>query len=141
MEVSECYGVDGNRNYDVQFNTTGVSVNPCSDTYPGTHAFSEPETGYVRDVIKEYGDRIELYMDIHSHGNWVLYAYGDRSLPGNVAQLHHVGAVMGAAMDAMKLPQASFYRVGNSAILLYGTSGSGQDYAQVIQFMHLLFFF
>ena len=139
MAVSECYGVDGNRNYNVNFNTTGVSSNPCFDTYPGTHAFSEPETGYVRDILIEYVDRIQIYMDIHSHGNWVLYGYGDRSLPANVAQLHHVGATMGAVMDARKLPQATYYRVGNSATLLYGSSGSGQDYGQVSLLTHTSF--
>ncbi|XP_021183742.3 carboxypeptidase B [Helicoverpa armigera] len=127
-----CLGVDANRNFDVLFGTTGVSDNPCALTYPGTHAFSEPETGYVRDILHEHLNRIQLYMNIHSHGNWVLFGYGDHSLPPNAAQLHHVGAAMGAAMDAMKLPQAGYYLVGNSASLLYGTSGSAQDYAQVI---------
>lgn len=78
-------------------------------------------------------------MDIHSHGNWVLFGYGDNSLPPNVAQLHHVGATMGATMDAMKLPQADYYSVGNSATILYGSSGSAQDYGQVIPLTHTLF--
>lgn len=38
---------------------------------------------------------------------------------------------MGAAIDSLRLPIAPFYRVGNSASLLYATSGSAQDYAQV----------
>lgn len=70
-------------------------------------------------------------MDIHSHGNYVLFAYGDSSLPPNTPQLHQVGAAMGAAMDAMKLPQVGYYLVGNSARVLYGSSGSAQDYGQV----------
>lgn len=108
-----------------------MSDNPCQNTYPGTHPFSEPETGYVRDILEEYLDRIQIYMDIHSHGNWVLFGYGDRSLPPNAAQLFHLGSAMGAVMDAQKLPQAGFYRVGNSATILYVSSGSAQDYGQV----------
>ncbi|KAJ8713191.1 hypothetical protein PYW08_008495 [Mythimna loreyi] len=133
LDVHEtCFGVDGNRNFDVQFNTTGVSQNPCALTYPGPEAFSEPETRYIRDILHnpEYKDRIQLYMDIHSHGNYVLYAYGNHSLPENAVELHHVAAVMGATMDSLKLPQANLYRVGNSATVLYGTSGSAQDYGQ-----------
>jgi hypothetical protein len=37
------YGVDLNRNYSYQWGTTGVSMTPSADTYPGTGAFSEPE--------------------------------------------------------------------------------------------------
>ncbi|KAJ8711539.1 hypothetical protein PYW07_008781 [Mythimna separata] len=127
-----CFGVDGNRNFDVSFNTTGVNQNPCSLTYPGTQAFSEPETQYIRDILRnpEYAERIQLFMDIHSHGNYVLYAYGNHSLPSNAADLHQVAAAMGATMDAMKRPEAGFYKIGNSATVLYGTSGSAQDYGQ-----------
>lgn len=126
-----CFGVDGNRNFNVSWNTIGISPNPCSDVYPGPFPFSEPETGYVRDVLHQYRDRIQVYMDIHSHGNYLLFGYGDRSLPPNAAQIHFVGAVMGAAMDEHKLPQAGFYLVGNSALVLYVSSGSAQDYGQV----------
>ncbi|XP_053616915.1 carboxypeptidase B-like [Plodia interpunctella] len=127
-----CYGVDANRNFDVAFNTVGVSSNHCDQTYPGTEAFSEPETRYVRDIMLEHLERIQIYLNIHSHGNWVLYGFGNASIPDNGVQLFHVGAAMGAAIDARKLPIALFYRVGNSAILLYPTSGSAQDYAQSI---------
>ncbi|XP_072934770.1 uncharacterized protein [Epargyreus clarus] len=127
-----CVGVDGNRNFNVSWNTLGVSADPCSQVFPGPYPFSEPETGYVRDVLHEYQDRIQLYLDIHSHGNYVLFAYGDRSLPPNAAQIHHVGATMGAVMDVHKLPQAGFYLVGNSALVLYVSSGSAQDYGQIV---------
>ncbi|XP_073948760.1 carboxypeptidase B-like [Choristoneura fumiferana] len=130
-EISEtCWGIDANRNFDVSFNTVGVSSNPCSDVYPGHEPFSEVESRIVRDIIQEHLDRMQLYMNIHSHGNWVLYGFGNASLPANVAQIHHVGATMGAEMDAVKLPEAGYYLVGNSALILYATSGSAQDYGQ-----------
>ncbi|XP_068623834.1 carboxypeptidase B-like [Battus philenor] len=127
-----CYGVDGNRNFNVSFNTIGVSSDPCSNIYPGTRPFSEVEMSYIRDVLHEYVDRIQLYLDIHSQGNMVLFAYGDHSLPPDAVNLHMVGASMGAAIDVHKLPQAPFYLVGNSALVLYGTSGSAQDYGQLV---------
>lgn len=126
-----CWGVDANRNFDIDFNTLGVSSNPCSDIYPGTHAFSEPETGYVRDILHEHLSRMEVYQNVHSYGNYVLFAYGNASLPENAAELHVVGAAMGAAMDAKKLDKADYYMVGNSNLALYGDSGSAQDYGQV----------
>ncbi|XP_026314602.1 carboxypeptidase B-like [Hyposmocoma kahamanoa] len=133
VDPSTCLGVDGNRNFDIAFNTVGVSSNPCSTTYPGVTPFSDVETVYIRDILHANLDRIQLYMNIHSHGNWILYGYGfNETLPPNAAQIHHVGATMGATIDALKLDLAPFYRVGNSAFLLYATSGSAQDYAQSI---------
>lgn len=60
-----CIGVDANRNFDVAFNTVGVSANPCALTYPGWEPFSEVETRYVRDILLEHLDRIQIYMNIH----------------------------------------------------------------------------
>lgn len=115
-----------------------MSANPCAFTYPGHVAFSEPETQYIRDILHEYKDRIQIYMDIHSHGNYVLFGYGDASLTPNAAQLHQVGAAMGAAIDAKKLAKARYYLVGNSASVLYATSGSAQDYGQVRTNIYML---
>ncbi|XP_038217343.1 carboxypeptidase B-like [Zerene cesonia] len=126
-----CYGVDANRNFDVNFNTVGVSPDPCANTYPGPHAFSEPETQIIRDILLEHSGRIQIYMNIHSYGNYVLYGYGNASLPDNALELHYVGAAMGAAIDAKKLPQALYYSVGNSNMVLYQSSGSAQDYGQL----------
>lgn len=138
---STCYGVDANRNFNVSHNTIGISSNPCSDVFPGLAPFSEPETRYVDDVLQEYRSRIQLYLDIHSHGNYVLYGYGDTSLPSNVVDVHHVGAVLGATIDAVKLPEAGYYLVGNSALILYGSSGSAQDYGKVRCCAQFFFFF
>ncbi|CAK1541424.1 unnamed protein product [Leptosia nina] len=126
-----CYGVDGNRNFDVNFNTVGVSSDPCSDVYPGPEAFSEPETGYVRDILLE-NDRIQIYLNIHSYGNYILYGFGNATLPENVARIHQVGASMGAHIDVKKLSKANYYAVGNSNLVLYHSSGSAQDYGQMI---------
>lgn len=123
-----CVGVDGNRNFDIHWNTTGVSTDPCSQTYPGTKPFSEPETRYVRDILQNNYPRLRMYMNCHSHGNYVLYSYGNGTNVEDAMTVHFIGAAMGAKMDAHKLPEARFYLVGNSARMLYGTSGSAQDY-------------
>ena len=128
---TECWGVDANRNFDVNFNTIGVSSDPCSLFYPGPYAFSEPETRYVRDIIQENLSRIQIYQNIHSYGNYVLFGYGNGTLPANAAELHLVGAAMGAAIDAKKLDKVGYYLVGNSNLALYGSSGSAQDWGQV----------
>ncbi|CAH2238363.1 jg18009 [Pararge aegeria aegeria] len=129
---TSCVGVDPNRNFDVNFNTLGVSSNPCSQIYPGHEPFSEVETRYVRDILLEHIDRIQIYMDIHSYGSYVLYGLDNATLPANAVHQHHVGAAMGANIDTAKLPNADFYAVGNSNLMLYGTSGAASDYAHVV---------
>ena len=47
-------GVDLNRNYAYGWNTTGVSSNQNNDTYPGTSAFSEPETQAMKWLVETY---------------------------------------------------------------------------------------
>ncbi|XP_013141591.1 PREDICTED: carboxypeptidase B-like [Papilio polytes] len=131
-EISTCYGVDANRNFNISFNTIGVSSNPCSDIYPGPAPFSEIEAVYIRDIVFEHLDRIQVYLNIHSYGNFILFGFDDLTLPPNAVELHYVGAVMGAAIDTVKLPIAPHYLVGNSAYLLYPVSGSAQDYVQYV---------
>ncbi|OWR54814.1 hypothetical protein KGM_212730 [Danaus plexippus plexippus] len=127
-----CYGVDPNRNFDIEFNTVSVSPDPCSQIYPGHEAFSEPETRYVRDILLEYNNRIQVFMDVHSYGNYIVYGFDNGTLPQNALHIHHVGALMGAAIDTLKLQKAPFYIVGNSRYVFYAVSGSGQDYAQAV---------
>ncbi|KAJ0172859.1 hypothetical protein K1T71_011035 [Dendrolimus kikuchii] len=126
----DCVGVDGNRNFDIFFNEFGVSSNPCSDIYPGPEPFSESETRIVRDILHEHVDRIQLYLNIHSYGNYVLFGFDNETLTDNVHQMHHVAASMGAVMDAMKLPEAGYYIIGNSAWVMYAAAGTAQDYGQ-----------
>jgi hypothetical protein len=46
-------GIDLNRNYGYEWgaDNSGSSPNPCSSTFRGDSAFSEPETQAVRDFI------------------------------------------------------------------------------------------
>ena len=48
---STCLGSDPNRNFDWHWGASGTSPLPCSDTYPGSEAFSEVETQNIRDFV------------------------------------------------------------------------------------------
>ncbi|GAA0466452.1 M14 family zinc carboxypeptidase [Streptomyces olivaceiscleroticus] len=50
---STCRGTDMNRNWDYQWSTGGSSTNPCSDTYAGPRAFSEPEASALRNFAQD----------------------------------------------------------------------------------------
>jgi len=75
-------GVDPNRNYGYMWGTLNVNTSshvPSDDTYVGPHAFSEPETRAVRDLIAR-----ELFRDIltyHSYSQLILYPWGYTSRP------------------------------------------------------------
>lgn len=70
---STCIGVDGNRNYEHMWRTGSPA---CTETYPGSMPFSEPETRAVRDILLRYGASVKIYASMHSYGNYVLYPWG-----------------------------------------------------------------
>ncbi len=67
-------GVDLNRNYSYGWNSTGVSSNPNDDQYPGTSAFSEPETQAMQWLVEAYD--VELAFNAHSYGDLLLHPIG-----------------------------------------------------------------
>src|SRR5262245_28416979 len=76
------FGVDPNRNYGYMWGTLNVSTSshvPSDETYVGPHAFSEPETRAVRDLIAR-----ELFRGVityHSFSQLILYPWGYTSRP------------------------------------------------------------
>ncbi len=67
-------GVDLNRNYSYGWNTTGVSTNVNNDTYPGTSAFSEPETQAIKWFVETHG--FIFASNAHSYGDLILFPVG-----------------------------------------------------------------
>lgn len=68
------YGVDNNRNYSYGWGTTGVSMNPANDTYPGTGAFSEPENQAIKWFCEQ---RDFIYaFNAHSYADDILHPIG-----------------------------------------------------------------
>ncbi|CAH0718911.1 unnamed protein product, partial [Brenthis ino] len=127
-----CPGVDLNRNYDVNWGTASSS-SPCTDTFHGAHPFSEPETQITRNIINSFRSRISLFLDIHSFGSMILYAYGNRTLPSNALTLNMIGVQMAQRIDAVKWPNNPNYRVGNIVdVIRYFASGGASDYAQTM---------
>jgi len=67
-------GVDLNRNYSYQWNTTGVSPDPSHDTFAGMSAFSEPETKNMKKIAEDWD--ISFAMNAHTYSGLMLYPYG-----------------------------------------------------------------
>ncbi|KAL0879726.1 hypothetical protein ABMA27_003439 [Loxostege sticticalis] len=124
-----CMGVDLNRNFDVDFKS---SKDPCGQTFPGPHPFSEPESVNIRRVLNAYSNRIHMFIDIHSFGSMILFGRGTGKLAPNATTLKFVGVNMAQAIDRVKWPSKPKYTVGNIADVL-GTRAFGilNDYAQI----------
>jgi hypothetical protein len=75
------YGVDLNRNYDLEWGDPGGSsvVLQRSSTYAGPEPFSEFETQAIRDLVMAHN--FSVYMDYHSGIELILYPWGHTSEP------------------------------------------------------------
>ncbi|KAL8615304.1 hypothetical protein ACOMHN_038043 [Nucella lapillus] len=76
---SECFGVDGNRNFGFEWTDDpdkGGSSNPCHDNYSGPQGFSEPETRNIRSLLLRLRSRLAVYISLHSFGQFFLYPWG-----------------------------------------------------------------
>lgn len=102
-------GVDLNRNFPFAWNSTGGSGSsgePCSDSFRGPSAASEPETGavtqYVRSIFPDArggnpldaapDDTPGVFIDMHSFSRLVLWPWGATStVAPNGAPLQTLG--------------------------------------------------
>ncbi|XP_076235108.1 carboxypeptidase B [Calliopsis andreniformis] len=124
---SSCRGVDGNRNYDMEWMSTGASSNPCSDTYAGPKPFSEPEMQHMRNFILARKGQIKAYLSFHSYGQYILYPWGFTSkLPSNENELRNLAS---RCANAIATYRKTRYTYGSSATHLYPAAGGSDDWA------------
>ncbi|CAB3376073.1 Hypothetical predicted protein [Cloeon dipterum] len=123
---ANCPGTDPNRNFDFLWDA-GNPTDYCSEVYPGTGAFSEPEVKGIGNLILDIADNLVLYVAVHSYGEMILYPYGHTVEPvPNVDQLIAAGT---ASADAIAAVAGTAYTVENSASGLYFTYGASDDFA------------
>ncbi|GJQ71042.1 hypothetical protein Trydic_g952 [Trypoxylus dichotomus] len=127
---SQCYGVDGNRNFDFHWMETGASSTECAETYAGPNAFSESETAALRNVVYEHADLIKLYLTFHSYGNFILYPWGYTSAyPEDVDVLDALATNVEAAIASV---YGTRYTIGSSTNVLYAAAGGSDDWVKGI---------
>ncbi|NXC42785.1 CBPA1 Carboxypeptidase, partial [Penelope pileata] len=122
---SFCVGVDPNRNWDAGFGGSGASSNPCSETYHGPSANSEPEVKAIVDFVKSHGN-IKAFISIHSYSQLLLYPYGytTASVPDK-EELHQVAKEAVAALSSLYGTQ---YKYGSIITTIYQASGGTIDW-------------
>ena len=63
---------------------TGVSSNPCGETYPGIYAASEPEVAAISGFVGNNSAMFDFFITLHSYGQLWMLPYGySNELPDN----------------------------------------------------------
>ncbi|ELT88949.1 hypothetical protein CAPTEDRAFT_180996 [Capitella teleta] len=126
--TNSCRGVDPNRNWGFHWAGLGTSANPCSENYHGLQPFSEPETQAISQFVLSLGDRLLVYLSLHSYGQYWLAPWGyTYRVPDDYLDMLYVG---NQAADALKRVQGTVYEVGASSRLLYLAAGGSDDWAK-----------
>ncbi len=136
-------GVDLNRNANFQWAAPGASGNPCSQFYRGAAAASEPEEQALEKLMTAlYPDRkgpaltdpalittTGAMLTLHAYGNSVMVPWGFTECRMKACP-EALRAPNDTALRAFAFRMASFngYLVGQSAEVLYASSGTTDDW-------------
>uniref|UniRef100_W8BHB0 Carboxypeptidase A4 n=1 Tax=Ceratitis capitata TaxID=7213 RepID=W8BHB0_CERCA len=121
---SSCYGVDLNRNFNINWNGRGSSTNPCSDTYRGTTPASELETKAVENFLSRRKHNLSAYLTYHSYGQYIVYPWAYKAVKvKDSAALQRVGKT---AAERILSKTGTVYRSDVTHALL-GIAGGGSD--------------
>ncbi len=122
------FGVDLNRNWDIDWGGNGASANTSDETYRGTSAFSEPETQVMRDFLLTLDD-LRAHVDTHSYSQLVLHAPGTfAQVTPNESQLQAVAEEMS---DAILDSNGAFY-TPQRGVDLYEAAGAFSDWTGLV---------
>jgi len=132
---SSCIGTDLNRNFDISWGTDGISFNPCSETFCGPSAGSEPEIVVQSAELVRLAPILIGVVTVHSYGNYFMFSYGTTVNNAGVvcertSDHAELMRVADAAANAIQATYNTRWARGNSCEVIYATSGSTQDYAK-----------
>ncbi|KAF4529354.1 hypothetical protein B566_EDAN017366 [Ephemera danica] len=98
---------------------------PCSDIYPGSEAFSEPEVQAMADFLTA-NPQITSYLTIHAYGTMLMYPWGwTNALPPQAPELD---ALANDAANALSAVDGTTYDVGSIANVIYLAYGGSVDW-------------
>ena len=94
----------------------GASDNPCSETFAGPRAFSEPEARALAAYHLARKDNTKIYLAFHSYGQYILSPFGyTTEHADNYDELMRIG---NAAARAIRQRFSTIYEVGSTAEIL-----------------------
>ncbi|MEO1534768.1 MAG: M14 family zinc carboxypeptidase, partial [Planctomycetota bacterium] len=119
------FGVDLNRNWDINFGGNGADPFTNSDIYHGPGPFSEPETAVMRDKLTSLPD-LRAHVDTHSYTQLILWSPGfiGQNVPRE-AELQALGTDLAQTI----LDTNGVAYTPQRAIDLYEASGTFSDWS------------
>jgi len=123
---SQCVGVDPNRNWDANWSGPGASNNPCSQTYYGLSAFSEPCTKLASDYIAQLDPTPQAYIDSHNYSQYWMFPYGYKEAKcESHDKLYQMSKEI---VDAIYSVHRTSFKYGDISTVIYVASGSTCDW-------------
>lgn len=130
-----CFGVDGNRNYDIHWSDGERERIPCTEVYGGANPFSEPETQTVKKIMERLSGKCKMYISIHTFGNTIIYPWGfTTNQHPRQQQLH---AVAQAGVDSARMETGGVFVADQSGSGLVVACKICQHYKQFLVFQAL----
>eukprot|EP01126_Amoeba_proteus_P062339 TRINITY_DN845_c0_g1_i2.p1 TRINITY_DN845_c0_g1~~TRINITY_DN845_c0_g1_i2.p1 ORF type:complete len:227 (+),score=46.01 TRINITY_DN845_c0_g1_i2:702-1382(+) len=122
---SDCIGTDPNRNWDNHWCEAGADSDPCSESYCGSSAFSEPCVANVAKYLQSLPN-LKAYINFHSYSQLWMSPWGYTSqLPKDYTVQNDLSA---AAVNALTAVYGTQYQYGPIATTIYPASGSSADW-------------
>ncbi len=118
-DLGGCIGVDLNRNYPYQWVGGGSSTDPCSDTYRGPSAGSEPEIQALTTFMSSH--EFVTHNSYHSVAGMILF-------PWAYTTAHTADDAIFRQM-ATEMARAGAYQIGQPPEILYVVNGGSMDWA------------
>ena len=106
--------------------------------HPGPNPISEPETIALTNYMDQFKFNLRMYLATHSFGNYLLWPFGfafNTYVP-NWQEHELVGQRW---VDKIQETTGTFYRLGNSATILYTANGASDDHAMAYANANLAF--
>ncbi|MEO0476501.1 MAG: M14 family zinc carboxypeptidase [Planctomycetota bacterium] len=119
------FGVDLNRNWDINFGGNGADPFTNSDIYHGPGPFSEPETAVMRDKLTSLTD-LRAHVDTHSYSQLILWSPG---FVGQVVPRQAELQALGTDLAQTILDTNGAAYTPQRAIDLYEASGTFSDWS------------
>jgi len=135
--ITNCRGVDLNRNFGYKWGDVGILASPqhgtplpCLETYMGKTAFSELETQAVRNFLLSHPGKFLAYLSFHSFGSKILYPWSSNAekVP-DWRELHDTANVMAEAIFHQSGGK-DFYKIGQAPEIQYRATGGSDDWAK-----------
>ncbi|KAF9524325.1 putative carboxypeptidase [Crepidotus variabilis] len=129
---STCYGRDINRNWNVQWSTSGgASTSPCAEDYKGLAAQDAQETKNLAaflDTRAKSAAGAKFFADWHSYSQLFMTPYGyscSKAAP-DATELNKLAA---GFSTALKASHGTSFTSGPICTTIYPVTGSSTDYS------------